>query len=149
MYYFPIGERLRRLFESNTTTEHMTWHWDFHRAEGVMIHPSKSKAWKHFDIMHPEFVREPRNVRLGLCTDGFNPFGQVGKTYSCWPVILTPYNLPSNMCMRREVMFLTALIPGDKSSGMKIDVYLQPLIDELKSLWQVGLRTYDVAKKKI
>src|SRR4051812_38091597 len=51
------------------------------------------------------------------------------------------------MCMRREVMFLTALIPGDKSPGMKIDVYLQPLIDELKSLWQVGLRTYDVAKK--
>jgi len=44
-------------------------------------------------------------------------------------------------------MFLTALIPGDKSPGMKIDVYLQPLIDELKSLWQVGLRTYDVAKK--
>src|SRR3954470_14780867 len=51
------------------------------------------------------------------------------------------------MCMRREVMFLTALIPGDKSSGIKIDVYPQPLIDELKSLWQVGLRTYDIARK--
>ena len=97
--------------------------------------------------MHPEFAREPRNVRLGLCTDESNLFVQVGKTYSCRAVILTPYNLPPNMCMRREVMFLTALIPGDKSPGMKIDVYLQPLIDELKSLWQVGLRTYDVAKK--
>src|SRR4051812_30284629 len=51
------------------------------------------------------------------------------------------------MHMRREVMFLTVLIPGDKSPGMKIDVYLQPLIDELKSVWQVGLRTYDVARK--
>ena len=83
MYYFPIGERLMRLFESKTTAEYMTWHWDFHRNEGVMIHPSDSEAWKHFDIMHPEFAREPRNVRLGLCTNGFIPFGQVGKTYSC------------------------------------------------------------------
>src|SRR4051812_5340566 len=31
---------------------------------------------------------------------------------------------------------------------MKIDVYLQPLIDELKSLWDVGLKdTYDVTSK--
>src|SRR3954463_13052391 len=59
MYYFPIGERLRRLFESNTTAEHMTWHWDFRRAPGVMIYPSDSEAWKHFDIMHLEFAREP------------------------------------------------------------------------------------------
>src|SRR3954464_13536688 len=105
-----------------------------------MIHPSNSEARKHFDIMHPEFARESRNVRLGLCTDGFNPFGQVGKTYSCWPVILTPYNLLPNMCMRREVMFLTALILGDKSPGMKIDVYMQALIQELTALRPMGLR---------
>ena len=48
--------------------------------------------------------------------------------------------------MRREFMFLTFLIPRDQYPGMKIDVYLQPLIDELKSLWDVGLKdTYDVA----
>src|SRR3954462_5826730 len=72
----------------------MTRHWDYERADGVMIHPCDSEAWKHFDRVHPDFSKEPRNVRLGLCTDGFNPFGQVGKAYSCWPVILTPYNPP-------------------------------------------------------
>jgi hypothetical protein len=30
------------------------------------------------------------------------------------------------------------LIPGKKSSGMNIDVYLRPLIDELKELWEKG-----------
>ena len=45
-------------------------------------------------------------------------------------------------------MFLTVLILGDRYPGAKIDVYLQPLIDELKSLWDVGLTdTYDVASK--
>src|SRR4051812_45745973 len=45
-------------------------------------------------------------------------------------------------------MFLTVLIPGDQYPCMKIDVYLQLLIDKLKSLWDVGLKdTYDVASK--
>lgn len=31
---------------------------------------------------------------------------------------------------------------------MDIDVYLAPLIDELKSLWEVGIETYDVDAKE-
>ncbi|KAL0293147.1 UNVERIFIED_CONTAM: hypothetical protein Scaly_3146500 [Sesamum calycinum] len=55
---------------------------------------------------HMQFL-EPRNVRLDLCTNGFVPHGQYWHTYSCWPVILTPYNLPPRMCMSYEYMFLT------------------------------------------
>ena len=114
----------------------------------MMIHMCDSEASKHFDCVHPDFVKEHRNVRLGLCTDGFYPSGQVRKAYSCWPVSLTPYNFPPELCMRREFMFLTVLIPGDRYPGAKIDVYLQPLIDELKSLWDVGLTdTYGVTSK--
>ncbi|KAK4390102.1 hypothetical protein Sango_2073500 [Sesamum angolense] len=40
------------------------------------------------------FLEEPRNVRLGLWKDGFASHGQYDRTYSCWPIILTPYNLP-------------------------------------------------------
>src|SRR5436189_4810917 len=147
MWYFPLGSRLQSLFASETTAANMTWHWDYVRDDGMMVHPCDSEAWKHFDRVHPGFSEEPRNVRLGLCTDGFNPFGQVEKAYSCWPVVLTPYNLPPNLCMRREFMFLKVLILGDRYPGTKIDVYLQPLIDKLKSLWDVGLTdTYDVAR---
>ncbi|KAL0352298.1 UNVERIFIED_CONTAM: hypothetical protein Scaly_1618500 [Sesamum calycinum] len=39
-------------------------------------------------------LEEPRNVRLGLCTDGFALHDQCGHTCSCWPVIIIPYNLP-------------------------------------------------------
>ncbi|KAL0307869.1 UNVERIFIED_CONTAM: hypothetical protein Sangu_3007200 [Sesamum angustifolium] len=103
---------------------------------GVMCHPSDAEAWKHFDDTHPDFATEPRNVRLGLCADGFAPHGQYGKSYSSWPVIITPYNLPSWMCMKPEYMFLSLIIPGPANPKRLIDVYLQPLIQELVQLWQ-------------
>ncbi|XP_059290918.1 uncharacterized protein LOC132044455 [Lycium ferocissimum] len=35
------------------------------------------------------------------------------------------------------------IIPGPSSPGNDIDVYLQPLIAELKELWEAGIETYD------
>ena len=41
------------------------------------------------------------------------------------------------------------IIPGKSSLGNDIDVYLQPLIVELKELWEVGVETYDVVTNQI
>ncbi|KAL0457812.1 UNVERIFIED_CONTAM: hypothetical protein Slati_0408400 [Sesamum latifolium] len=101
---------------------------------------------RHFDRTHPGFAAEPRNVRLGLCTDGFAPYEQYGRTYSCWPVILTPYNLPLGMCMSSEYMFLKMVIPGPSNPKCLIDVYLELLIEELQNLWHVGVLTRDSAR---
>ncbi|KAL0325330.1 UNVERIFIED_CONTAM: hypothetical protein Sradi_5102300 [Sesamum radiatum] len=49
------------------------------------------------------------------------------------------------MCMKSEYMFLTMVIPGPSNPKRLIDVYLQPLIDELLQLWHVGVRTHDHA----
>jgi len=103
--YFTITLRLQRLFMSPRTAEHMIWHQSHHAVDGVMVHHSDGEAWKHFNSVHPHFSAESRNVRLGLCTDGFNPFGLFAARYSCWPVILTVYNLPPWMCMRPKFMF--------------------------------------------
>ena len=45
-------------------------------------------------------------------------------------------------------MFWTVLVPGPTNPKGKIDVFLQPLIAELKSLWGVGVQTYDISKRK-
>ncbi|KAG8389720.1 hypothetical protein BUALT_Bualt01G0008100 [Buddleja alternifolia] len=37
---------------------------------------------------------------------------------------------------------------GPKSPGKSLDGYLQPLIDELKTLWDVGVETYDASRKQ-
>ena len=147
MYYLPITPRLQRLYASEETAKHMTWHKEHVHEGDEMCHPSDGEAWKHFDHVYPNFAREPRNIRLALCADGFSPFGVSGKSYSCWPVIVTPYNLPPWMCMKTQYMFLTMVIPGPKDPGKMIDVYLQPLIAELNSLWHVGVTTYDISRK--
>ncbi|KAL0354251.1 UNVERIFIED_CONTAM: hypothetical protein Sangu_1006400 [Sesamum angustifolium] len=91
---------------------------------------------------------ESCNVRLALCTDGFAPHGQYERTYSCWPIIFTPYNLPSEMCMKPEYMFLTMVIPRPSNPKHHIDVYLEQLIEELLQLWHIGVLTHDHARNQ-
>ena len=57
--------------------------------DDVMQHPPNSISWKHFNDAHPDFAIEIRNLNLGLYTYGFQHFGQFGKQYSCWHVIVT------------------------------------------------------------
>nr|GEY27934.1 hypothetical protein [Tanacetum cinerariifolium] len=85
-------------------------------------------------------------TELGLVANGFNPFGNLSHSYSMWPVILTTYNLPSWLCMKESSFMLTLLNSGPKSLGKDIDVYLRPLIIDLKDLWaKPGVKTIDVA----
>ncbi|GLU11297.1 hypothetical protein SLE2022_280530 [Rubroshorea leprosula] len=52
------------------------------------------------------------------------------------------------MCMRPEFTFLTLVISGPKSLGKNIDVFLRPLIDDLKRLWLSGVETFDSFRKQ-
>ncbi len=123
----------------------MRWHEESHCKDRMIHHPADAVAWKSFDSLHPDFAVDARLVRLGLASDGFNPFKTMNLSNGIWPVVLTPYNLPPWMCMKRPFLMLSLLIPGPSSSGNDIDIYLQPLIEELKELWYVGLETYDAA----
>ena len=58
------------------------------------------------------------------------------------PVILMPYNMPPWRCMKQEFLMMALLIPGHPAPSKDIDVYLQPLIDELKELWGKGVQTF-------
>ncbi|KAG8497195.1 hypothetical protein CXB51_008575 [Gossypium anomalum] len=46
-------------------------------------------------------------------------------------------------CMKQSSFILSMIIPGEKGPENDIDIYLQPLIEELKQLWS-GVETYDV-----
>lgn len=133
---------------SRHTANDMRWHTEERvEMEGILRHPADGEAWKEFDKLYPDFAAEPLNVRLGLATDGFNPFGDMSNAYSLWPVFLVPYNMHSWRCMKQEFFMMSVLIPGRKAPEKDIDVYLRPLIAELKELW-IGVRTYDAVEKK-
>ncbi|XP_028094798.1 uncharacterized protein LOC114294835 [Camellia sinensis] len=141
--YFPLIPRLQRLFMSSKTASLMRWHVEGRIDDGKMRHPADSLVWKNFDTLYPKFASEPRNVRLGLAADGFNPFKAMNVAHSSWPVIVMPYNLPPWLCMKQPHMMMILLIDGPSSPGNNIDVYLRLLVDELIELWENGVQTYD------
>ncbi|KAI9191108.1 hypothetical protein LWI28_003684 [Acer negundo] len=123
----------------------MQWHKRDCVEDGLMRHSADYEAWKNFDNRYPDFASDPHNVRLGLASDGFNPFGTMSISHSTWPVVLMIYNLPHWMCMKQPNFIMSLLIPGPSASGNDIDVYLQPLMDKLKELWDNSLRTFDAS----
>jgi len=133
--YFPLIPRLKRMFANKATSEETRWHKDKRVAvENEMTHPADGLAWKDFDAVFPSFARDARNLRLGLATDGFNPFGNMNTTYSMWPVLVKVYNLPPWSCTAASNCIMALLIPGPKSPGKDFDIFLQPLIEELLKL---------------
>jgi len=146
--WFPLIPRLQRLFMSHHTASHMQWHANERTKDGVLRHPADGEDWKTFDARYPDFASEPRNVRLGLASHGFNPYGNMSISHSIWPVMLVTYNFPPWMCMKQPYFMLSLIIPGPRAPGMNINLYLQPLVHELMELWDVGVTTYDVSSKK-
>ena len=85
--WFPLIPRLQRLFMSHHTSSHMKWHAQGYTKDGILRHPADGEAWKAFDSRYPDFASDLRNVRLGLASDGFNPFGNMSTSHSTWPVM--------------------------------------------------------------
>ncbi|KAL8147349.1 hypothetical protein AgCh_004890 [Apium graveolens] len=104
-------KELRRLYASAEDSKKLTWHHDGRINDGMLRHPADSPQWKIFDDTHKDFGKEPRNLHLALLTDGINPHRLQSSSHSTWPV------------------------------GNDIDVYLAPLIEDLKLLWEEGIES--------
>ncbi|XP_066323971.1 uncharacterized protein [Miscanthus floridulus] len=105
--HFPLLPRLKRIFASKRTSKETQWHQKKRTpVNNVMSHPADGEAWKDFDRREKTFASDPRNLRLALATDGFNPFGNMSTQYS------------------------------PKSPGKDFDVFLEPLIEDLIDLWK-------------
>ena len=123
---------------------YIRWHSEKHIEEvGTMRHPADTPAWKKLDKQYPQFVADSCNVRLALASDGFNPFGHMSNSYSMWPIFLVPYNLPPYVFKKEPFHFMLLLIPDPCSAGNDIDIYIRPLMAELKQLEDEGMETYD------
>jgi hypothetical protein len=135
--YMPLTSRMKQLFISKKTARHMRWHKEGVRENNqVMLHPSDSEAWKALDNFDADFVVDVRNVRIGLATNGFSPYNMSVASYSCCSVFAISYNLPPALCMKYEYIFLCLIILGLDHPGTNINVMLNPLIEELKQLWE-------------
>jgi hypothetical protein len=118
------------------------------KGDGKLRHPTTTKQWKRFNDKFPKFGDKARNIRFALSTDRMNPFGDLSISHSTWPVILTIYNLPPWVCQQCRYLLLTMIISGPKQSGNDIDVFLEPFMEDMKILWEEGVKMMDTSLKK-
>ena len=110
--YFPITDGHQRMYLSPRTAEYITWHAKPSGKDGELRHPSDWEAWKVFDKKYSEYASEPRNVRLGLSTDGFNLFGHSAVPTTCWPVFFNSIQLASLDVYETTILVSHALNSG-------------------------------------
>jgi hypothetical protein len=148
--YMPITDRLQRLYAHEETAKMMRYHKKTPHPDDdddMMVHPCDGEAWQQLDKDEPNFASDPRSVRLVMATDGFTPYSLTAASYSCWPVFVSPLNLPPDVITRPEYIFLALVIPGPEHPGTKLNILMQPLADELSKLWG-GVRTWDAYGKQ-
>nr|AAU90123.1 putative polyprotein [Oryza sativa Japonica Group] len=149
MWYFPIIPRLRRLFRNKGNARMLRWHAEERQQDGMLRHPADGSQWRNIDRKFKEFGKDARNIRFGLSTDGMNPFGEMSSGHSTWPVTMCIYNLPPWLCMKRKYIMMPIIIQGPKQPGNDIDVYLRPLVEDLKQLWKKeGVPVWDEDKQE-
>lgn len=149
--HFPLIPRLQRMFSSKKLSELNIWHHNNKSTDGKMRHTADSPQWKFVDTeLEPEFGdsmfgSDPRHIHLGMATDGFNPWSEKRSTDSMWPVMFFNYNLPPWLVTKKYFVMLSLLIPTKVGvNSQNFDVFLQPAIDELQTLWaRPGVRTKD------
>ncbi len=153
LHHFPLIPCLKCMFKVPIISNLMVWHNDNRSTNGLVRHVADSKTWAHIDVMWPEFAIEPYNARLGLVTNGVNPFGVQSSTWSTWPVMLQIYNLPPWLVTKNFFVILTLIILGKEYVKIhNINVYMAPLIAESYNccgwglhhmMWQ-GLKGNDI-----
>jgi hypothetical protein len=79
--------------------------------DGKVQHVPDSRAWEHIDATFSNFANEPKNIRLGLTTNGMNPFGEKSNMWSTWPVLVLNYNLPPWL-VTKKFLLLSLIILG-------------------------------------
>jgi hypothetical protein len=145
--YFHLIPRLQRMYSIPFMAGLQTWHRHGRSTDGMIRHVVDSIQWQWIDQNLGDFGEEDRNIRLGLATDGVNPYGIKSSNWSSWLVCLLNHNFPSWFTTKKHFILLSMIIPGKESVTCEtFDVYLQPLIEEFLALWEEGVPTYDAAK---
>ena len=89
------------------------------------------------------FFSDPRDIALGLSTDGFCPFKCRNK--AAWPLILFNYNLPPEERFHKKNIISLGSIP---KKPLDLDSFLWPVVQELLQL-EIGVSAFDALLQSI
>jgi hypothetical protein len=72
-----------------------------------------------------------------------NPFSENRTGHSTWPIILMMYNILTWLCHKKYLM-LSILTQGPKQTSIDIDVFLEPLMEDMAKLWNERVCMWDL-----
>ena len=141
----PIISRIQRLFRCKELVMLQGWHASHKSELGFMRIPTDSISMKHIEDTWPKkFKDEVRNLRLSIAMDGINPYSLQNTSYSIWHIVVINNNIPPWLSVKNEHLMLALIVPN-RRQVKNMDVYIQPLVYELKKLWD-GINVYDVSR---
>ena len=89
---------------------------------------------------------DPRDIALGVATDGFAPHKRRSKT--AWPIGLFNYNLPPDVRFHQENIIPIGTIPGPKKPH-DFNSFIWPLMEELFQLELGKKKAYDALSEAL
>ena len=117
-------------------------HWRDRPCSNMIRDVYDGKIWKKFlNVEGSPFLAGPFSYALILNIDWFQPYSHT--VASVGVVYLAIMNLPRHLRYKRKNMLLIGIIPGPSEPSHDVNTFLQPLVLELKDLWQgISLNVY-------
>jgi hypothetical protein len=152
--YVPIIPRLTAYYRNKSFVELLSYRANFTHepniVKDVMDGQNYTRLCQEYVTIEEKrrpykFFEDPRDIALGLSTDGFAPFRRRKKT--CWPLLLYNYNLPPEIRFHLEYVLCLGVIPGP-NKPKDFDSFLFPAVEELLQL-AFGVRAFDVAQSEL
>ena len=129
--YIPLIPRLIAFAGNKQLSEKMKYRAHKHEHMPGKVKDVFDGKWyqrlrtKHVELngkTYPhKYFEDPRDLALGLSTDGFAPFKKRKST--AWPLIIFNYNLPPDICFHLENILALGVIPGPKKPMMPIPFF--------------------------
>jgi hypothetical protein len=123
---------IQMLFSCKKLAMLQGWHASHRSEPGVIRIPVYLISMKHIeDTWHDKFKDEVQSLQLSISMDGVNSYSLQNINYSIWLVVVINKNIPPWFSMRNEHLMLALIVPV-RRQVKRMDVYLQPLINEFK-----------------
>ena len=115
-------------------------------ASQVVCDVSDGRIWRDFQYFNDiPFLATPRNYAFMLNVDWMQPFKHT--IYSVGVMYLVLMNLPRCERFKPENIIFVGVIPGPSEPKLNINTYLSPLVDELLTLWDEGVKLRDGSQR--
>ena len=97
----------------------------------------------HLEINENHYITWYQSFWLNPTSD-YNSQSPSTQTYPCSALVLICiYSIPHWLCMERIYIMMSLLIQDPKQPGNDIDIYVAPLIEDMKKLRSLDFEMYD------